>query len=101
MFDSLTWDALLQEWPFFGAATAVFIVAVGLLIAFKRKSERQLEKMKTITDQREWTLTGRIDFADSEAVAELVLEVEETRVGISPGAKFVGEGQRYLKERWC
>ena len=94
MFDSLTWDALLQEWPFFGAAIAVFIVAVGLLIAFKRKSERQLEKTKTITDQREWTLTGRIDFADSEAVAELVLEVEETRVGISPG------GVEHREIRW-
>jgi hypothetical protein len=80
MFDDLTWDAILQAWPWFGAAAVVFVVAVGLLIAFKRKSERQLDKTKTITDKREWTLTGGIDFADTEPVGALVLEVEETRI---------------------
>ncbi len=94
MFDNLTWDAILQAWPWFGSAAVVFVLAVGLLIAFKRKSERQLEKTKTMTDKREWTLTGRIDFADAEVVAELVLEVEETRISMSPS------GVEHREIRW-
>jgi hypothetical protein len=94
MFDDLTWDAILQAWPWFGAAAVVFVVAVGLLIAFKRKSERQLDKTKTITDKREWTLTGRIDFADTEPVGALVLEVEETRISNSPS------GVEHREIRW-
>jgi hypothetical protein len=59
MFDNLTWDAILQAWPWFGAAAVVFIVAVGSFIALKPKPKRQ-----TAGDAAEkmgWTLTGRID----------------------------------------
>ena len=34
----------------------------------------------------EWTLTRRIDFADPELVGSFVLEVEESRISISPTA---------------
>jgi hypothetical protein len=43
MFDDLTWDAMLQAWPWFGAAAVVFIVAVGSFIALKPKPKRQPE----------------------------------------------------------
>ena len=43
MFDDLTWDAILQAWPWFGAAAVVFVVAVGLFIALKPKPKRQPE----------------------------------------------------------
>ena len=32
MFDGLTWGAILEQWPF-GAAAAVLVIAVGMLIA--------------------------------------------------------------------
>ena len=37
MFDGLTWGAILEQWPFGGAA-AVLVIAVGMLIAVKPKS---------------------------------------------------------------
>ena len=94
MFDDLTWDAILQAWPWFGAAAVVFIVAVGLFIALKPKLKRHPETTSTVSDKKDWTLTGRIDFADSQAVAELVLEVEETRISISPS------GVEHREIRW-
>src|ERR1700751_171323 len=81
MFDDLTWDAMLQAWPWFGAAAVVFIVAVGSFIALKPKPKRQPE---TPADKMGWTLTGRIDLADPQSVGALVLEVEETRISVSP-----------------
>ena len=45
-------------------------------------------------DKRDWTLTGRIDFADSEAVGVLVLEVEEIRISMSPS------GVEHREIRW-
>ena len=81
MFDDLTWDAMLQAWPWFGAAAVVFIVAVGSFIALKPKPKRQPE---TPADKMGWTLTGRIDLADPQSVGVLVLEVEETRISVSP-----------------
>jgi hypothetical protein len=84
MFDDLTWDALLRAWPWFGAAAAVFVFAVGLFVALKSKPERQIENAAEGADKRDWTLTGRIDFADSQPVRGFILEVEETRISISP-----------------
>ena len=37
MFDGLTWGAILEQWPF-GAAAAVLVIAVGMLIAVRPKS---------------------------------------------------------------
>jgi len=67
MFDDLTWDAILQAWPWFGAAAVVFVVAAGLFISLKPKSKRQPE---TAADDAgiEWTLTRRIDFTDPQSV---------------------------------
>ena len=105
MFDDVTWDAILQAWPWFAAAATVFVVAVGLFIALKPKPKRQLETAADAADNMEWTLTRRIDLADPQSVGALVLEVEEARdfhraQVASNTAKFVGEGQRYLKPRW-
>ena len=91
MFDDLTWDAILQAWPWFGAAAAVFVFAVGLFIALRPKPKRQAEKAAEGADKSDWTLTGRIDFADSQSVGALVLEVEETRISISPSGVEHGE----------
>jgi hypothetical protein len=38
MFDDLTWGAILEQWPWFGGAAVVLIIAVGVLIAVKPKS---------------------------------------------------------------
>ena len=92
MFDDLTWDAILQAWPWFGAAAVVFIVAVGSFIALKPKPKRQ-----TAGDAAEkmgWMLTGRIDLADPQSVGALVLEVEETRVSES------SSGVEHREIRW-
>ena len=91
MFDDLTWDAILQAWPWFGAAAAVFVFAVGLFIALRPKPKRQAEKAAEGADKKDWTLTGRIDFANSQSVGALVLEVEETRISISPSGVEHGE----------
>ena len=91
MFDDLTWDAILQGWPWFGAAAVVFVVAVGLFIALKPKPKRQAEEAAESADKKDWALTGRIDFADSQSVGAFVLEVEETRISISPSGVEHGE----------
>jgi hypothetical protein len=41
-----------------------------------------------------WTLTGRIDLADPRSVGALVLEVEETRISVSPS------GVEHREIRW-
>ena len=92
MFDNLTWNAILQAWPWFGAAAVAFIVAVGSFIALKPKPKR-----RTAGDAAEkmgWTLTGRIDLADPQSVGALVLEVEETRISVSPS------GVEHREIRW-
>jgi hypothetical protein len=43
MFGSPTWDAIPQQWPWFAAAGAVLVVAIGLLIAIKPTSSRRAE----------------------------------------------------------
>src|SRR5262249_40471029 len=82
MFDDLTWDAILQAWPWFGAAAVVFVVAVGLFIALKPKPKRQPETAADAADKMGWTLTGRIDLADPQSVGAFVLEVEECRISV-------------------
>ena len=77
MFDDLTWDAILQAWPWFGAAAAVFVFAVGLFIALRPKPKRQPETAADGADKKEWTLTDRITLPTLEPVGALVLEVEE------------------------
>ena len=94
MFDDLTWDAILQGWPWFGAAAVVFVLAVGLCIVLKPRSKRQAEKAAEGADQIGWMLTGRIDFTDPQSVGALVLEVEETRISMSPS------GVEHREIRW-
>jgi hypothetical protein len=79
MSDIPTWSAILQQWPWFAAAAAVFVVAVGILIALKPNSKRQPETVGIDPDRTGWSLTERIDFTDNRALGELVLQVEESR----------------------
>ena len=92
MFDDLTWDAILQAWPWFGAAAVILVVAVGLSIARKPGPKRQPKTTAEAADG--WTLTGRIDLADPQSVGALVLEVEETRISVSPS------GVEHREIRW-
>ena len=94
MFDDPTWDVILQGWPWFGAAAVVFVLAVGLCIVLKPRSKRQAEKAAEGADQIGWMLTGRIDFTDPQSVGALVLEVEETRISMSPS------GVEHREIRW-
>jgi hypothetical protein len=94
MFDDLTWDAILQAWPWFGVAAAILVVAVGLFIALKPKPKRQLETAADAADNMEWTLTRRIDLADPQSVGAFVLEVEECRISTSP------TGVEHREIRW-
>jgi hypothetical protein len=93
MFDGLMWGTILEQWPFGGAA-AVLVIAVGVLIAVKPKSNAPSKTTDTVADRKDWRLTGRIDFADSQPVARLVLEVEETQTSISPS------GVEHHEIRW-
>ena len=68
--------------------------AVGMLIAVKPKSKAPSKTTDTVADRKDWRLTGRIDFADSQPVAGLVLEVEETQTSISPS------GVEHHEIRW-
>jgi hypothetical protein len=94
MFDDLTWDAILQAWPWFAAAATVFVVAAGLFVALKPKPQRQPEKAADAADNMEWTLTRRIDLADPELVGAFVLQVEESRISTSP------TGVEHREIRW-
>jgi|SRR5262249_43874746 len=94
MFNDLTWDAMLQAWPWFGAAAAVSAVAVGLFIALKPKPKRQPETAADTADNTEWTPTRRIDLADPELAGSFVLEVEESRISTSP------TGVEHREIRW-
>jgi hypothetical protein len=94
MGDSLTWNAILQQWPWFVAAGGVLVVVIVLLILAKPKSKRQTPITSGAADNREWGLTGRIDFADPHSAGEHVLQVEETRIVKSPG------GVEHREIRW-
>jgi hypothetical protein len=90
----MTWDAISEQWPWFGAAAGVLIVVVGLLVLLKPKSKRQLVTSNSIADNKGWILTGRIDFVDPHSAGELVLQVEETQTVNSPG------GVEHREIRW-
>jgi hypothetical protein len=94
MFDDLTWDAILQAWPWFAAAATVFVVAAALFVALKPKPQREPEKAADAADNMEWTLTRRIDLADPELVGAFVLQVEESRISTSP------TGVEHREIRW-
>jgi hypothetical protein len=83
----------LRAWPWFAAAATVFVVAAGLFIALKPKPQSQLERATDVADNMEWTLTGRIDFANSHS-GDFVLEVEETRSITAPS------GVEHRNIRW-
>ena len=94
MFDDLTWDAVLQAWPWFGAAAVVFVIAVGSYIALRPKPNGQPETAADAADNIEWTLTRRIDLADPQLAGAFVLEVEESRISASP------TGVEHREIRW-
>lgn len=94
MGDSLTWNAILQQWPWFAAAAAVLVIVVGLLVLLKPKSKRQLNEAGSTTNNKGWVLTGRIDLVDPLSNGELVLQVEETQTVNSPG------GVEHREIRW-
>jgi hypothetical protein len=85
MGDGLTWNAMLQEWPWFAGAVAVLVIVIALLILLKPKSKRQSNTFGDAADNKERTLTGRIDFIDPHSAGEHVLQVEETRIVKSLG----------------
>ena len=62
--------------------------------AVKPKSKAPSKTTDTVADRKDWRLTGRIDFADSQPVAGLVLEVEETQTSVSPS------GVEHHEMRW-
>ena len=94
MFDNLTWDAILQAWPWFAAAATVFVVAVGLYIALKPRPKRHPDAAADAADSTEWALTRRIDLADPQLASAFVLQVEESRISMSP------TGVEHREIRW-
>ena len=77
---NITWDAIFQQWPWFVAAGAVLVVAVGVFALLKPKSKVQFERAKVVGDGKDWTWTGRIDLAHPKSAEDFVLRVEETLV---------------------
>jgi hypothetical protein len=90
----MTWDAIVEQWPWFSAAAGVLVVVVGLVIVLKPKSKRHLKTTSSAADNEGWILTGRIDFVDHHSVGDLMLQVEETRIANSPG------GVEHREIRW-
>ncbi len=78
MPDVPTWNAVLEQWPWFAAAAGVFVVAVALIV-LNPNSKRRHEATAIAPDKTGWILTERIDFADDRAADGLVLQVEESR----------------------
>jgi hypothetical protein len=91
---TITWEAILEQWPWFVAAAAVLVVVIGLLMLLKPKPKRQSDAIGYAADNKEWVLTRRIDFADPHSAGEHVLQVEETRIVKSPG------GVEHREIRW-
>ena len=95
MGDSITWDAIFQQWYWFVAAAAVLVVVVGVFALLKPKSKVQFEKANFVGDSKDWIWTGRIDLNDPKSAGDFVLRVEETRVVNSP----VGVEHREIRWR--
>ena len=97
MGDSVTWNAILEQWPWFAAAAGVLVVVIGLLALLKPKSKRQLNTTGSATKSKGWIVTGRIDFVDPHSNGELCFKSRKPRLSIvqaaSSVAKFVGERQ--------
>ena len=91
---AMTWDAISEQWPWFGAAAGVLIVVVGLLVLLKPKSKRGPHTTSSAADNKGWALTGRIDFVDPHSNGDLLLQVEETQIVNSPG------GVEHREIRW-
>ena len=94
MGDSVTWNAILEQWPWFAAAAGVLVVVIGLLVLLRPKSKRQLNTTGSAADNKGWVLTGRIDFVDPHSNGDLLLQVEETQIVNSPG------GVEHREIRW-
>jgi hypothetical protein len=90
----MTWEAIGEQWPWFAAAAGVLVVVIGLLSLLKPKTKRQPNTTGSVTDNKEWVLTGRIDFVDPRSAGELVLQVEETRTVNNPS------GVEHREIRW-
>ena len=58
-----------------------------------RQNDNPKRRLTRLIDM-EWTLTRRIDLADPQAIGAFVLEVEETRISISP------TGVEHREIRW-
>src|SRR5262249_56340498 len=76
MFDDLTWDAILQAWPWFGAAAVVFIFSFGLFFALKPKPKRQAEKAAESADKEKWALNSTIHISDFHPLGTFFIQVE-------------------------
>ena len=94
MGDSMTWNSILEQWPWFAAAAGVLVVVIGLLVLLKPKSKRQLNATGSATNNKGWIVTGRIDFVDPHSNGDLLLQVEETQIVNSPG------GVEHREIRW-
>jgi hypothetical protein len=91
---TITWEAIWEQWPWFGAAAAVLVVVIGLLMLLKPKPKRQSDAIGYAANSKAWVLTSRIDFVDPHSAGEHVLQVEETRIVKSPG------GVEHREIRW-
>jgi hypothetical protein len=91
---AMTWEAIFEQWPWFATAAGVLVIVVGVLVLLKPKSKRHPNTTGSAADNKEWVLTGRIDFVDPHSIGELVLQVEETRIVKSPG------GMEHREIRW-
>ena len=94
MFDGLTWGAILEQWPF-GAAAAVLVIAVGMLIAVRPKSNAP-KTTYTVADGKDWRLTGWNRVCRSSASHGACARsggIQTPLAQLAPSTtKFVGEG---------
>jgi len=101
---TMTWDAILAEWPWFAAAAGVLIVVVALLVLLKPKSKRQPNTIGSAADNKGWVLTGRIDFVDPHSAGELVLQVKKRSKKLKAdgdGTSKESDGDQPNKETEC
>jgi hypothetical protein len=74
MGDSITWNAIFQQWHWFVAAAAILAVFVGVFALLKPKSKVQFERANVAADGKDWTWTGRIDLANPKSAEDFVLQ---------------------------
>jgi hypothetical protein len=83
----MEWIAITNPWIWLAAAS-VFIVLLGLLLAYNARRSSAQEALRA--QQTGWTATGRIDFAgptdvDPDAIGNFLLQAEDTRIVNSVG----------------